>query len=439
MRRIILAALIALTTHAAFAQGRQPNIWVIAADDMGYADTGFTGSKDIPTPNIDALALSGTRFSSAYAKPVCSPTRAAMMTGRYPERFGHEFNPGETSLKGLTLAEKTLAERLKPAGYATALIGKWHLGVGDNDELRPTRRGFDEFYGFLHGKHDYFTTGQDHEALFRNETRVLADGYLTDSIGREAVDFITRHAAEPWFMLTNFNAVHLPAQASNKYLNRFPNITNQTRKIYAAKLSAMDDAIGLAVAKLKELGLEEDTLIFFLSDNGAAADKGGSNAPFSGYKGNTLEGGIRVPFVVSWKGKVAAGAVYDKPVIALDISETALAAAGVAREPESPADGVNLLPYLTDATLTPHEALYWRYGYMMAVLKDGWKLVKPRVSGTPMSSPATVTGAKLFNLANDVGEKTNLASTNPAKVNELATLWQQWNAPLPPPAWSPGD
>jgi arylsulfatase A-like enzyme len=406
---------------------RKPNILVILGDDMGYADVGFQGCKDIPTPNIDALAKKSVRFSSGYVSgPYCSPTRAGLLTGRYQTRFGHEFNPGGGT-QGLPVSETTLANRLRALGYATGLVGKWHLG--STAKMVPQARGFQEFFGFLGGAHAYLG-GKD---IQRGDKPVKEKEYLTEAFGREAVSFIDKHAHEPFFLYLAFNAVHTPMEATEKYMNRFPNIKDKQRHTYAAMLSAMDDAIGLVLAKLEEKGLEEDTLIFFFSDNGGpimvgTTINGSINFPLRGSKRQTLEGGIRVPFLAAWKGKLPAGKTYDHPIIALDIHPTALAAAGQTVSPDWKLDGVNLLPYLKgENTQAPHESLFWRFGTQMAMRQGDWNIVR-----------YDDTGIHLYNLKDDIGQKNNLAQKNPQKLQEMRTTWDAWNTGNVAPLWGGG-
>ena len=434
----------------AAAQRRPPNILVIVTDDMGYGDIGIHGSKDIPTPNIDALAKVGIRFTDAYVSgPYCSPTRAGLLTGRYQQRFGHEFNldmsPAYSDF-GLPLSESTMANRLKAVGYRTASIGKWDLGFGD--KFHPMSRGFDEFFGFLGAGHSYL----DPEAASRNPLldgrRVLVETtYLTDAFADRAVDFIKQQKSKPFFLYLAFNAVHTPMQATDKYLARFPHIADKQRRTYAAMLSAMDDGIGKTLAALREEGLEENTLIFFLNDNGGptmsgTTINGSSNAPLRGSKRQTWEGGIRVAFVIRWKGHLAEGKTDARPIIQLDVLPTALAAAGVNPQPQWRLDGVNLLPFLTgEVSGQPHGALYWRLGQHMAIRIGDWKLVKTTEGPLKEVDPSTfnyLSGAELYNLADDISERKNLAATHPEKVKELAAIWQRWNKELTKPMWSPG-
>lgn len=442
--RIFSAAAVALGLlfcHLqADAQMRRPNIVIIVADDMGYGDIGIHGSKDIPTPNIDSLAKAGIRFTDAYVTgPYCSPTRAGLMTGKYPQRFGHEFNIGmaaEHADVGLPTNETTMADRLRAAGYRTAVFGKWHLGSAPR--FHPMERGFDEFFGFLQGAHSYMSPRpNDVNPLYDGKKTVTEPGYLTDVLADHAVDFINRNRTQPFFLYLAFNAVHVPLQATEKYLKRFEQIPDERRRTYAAMLSAMDDGIGKTLA-----ALDDNTLVFFFSDNGGPTTVGGvngsSNAPLKGSKRTTWEGGIRVPFIIKWKGHLAAGKIYSQPMIQLDVLPTALAAAGVKLDPRSNLDGVNLLPFLAGKRSgRPHETLYWRLGGLMAIRKGDWKLVRMSDEGfhqdpTPLTDLAML---ELYNLKGDIGETNNLVSKQPKKVKELADEWTRWTKGLSKPGW----
>ncbi|WP_240911094.1 sulfatase-like hydrolase/transferase [Paludisphaera soli] len=440
-----LAALAAART--AGAAEKRPNIVVLITDDMGYADLGIHGNRDFPTPRIDALAASGVRFTDGYVSGLyCSPTRAGFLTGRYQQRFGHEWNPGGSPKQGLPTSEKTIADRLKAAGYATGLVGKWHLG--GTPELHPQSRGFDEFFGFLGGAHTYFAEAT--ENVYRGTEVVREKAYLTDAFAREAADFIDRHKeGAPFFLEVAFNAVHTPMDATDERLARFTAIADPQRRKYAAMLTALDEAVGTIVDKIEAAGLAEDTLIVYFNDNGGptmpgTTQNGSSNAPFRGSKRTSLEGGVRVPFALSWKGKLPAGAVYRKPVIQLDVLPTALAAAGVEVAPEGKLDGVDLLPFLTGANAgTPHEELFWRMGAQAAVRKGDWKLVRydAAVDAPGARSNAAkveVTPFRLYNLAEDPGESRDLAAERPEKVAELLAAWKGWDAQLVEPLWGPG-
>ncbi|HXY37540.1 MAG TPA: sulfatase [Planctomycetaceae bacterium] len=445
------------------AAERKPNILVLLADDLGYADVGFQGCKDIPTPHIDALAHGGVRCTSGYVSgPYCSPTRAGLLTGRYQQRFGHEFNPGPRgepfggdSSIGLPLSETTFADRLRAAGYATGAVGKWHLGVAP--KFNPLQRGFDEYFGFLGGAHVYapgmtdivFPGIQRRPAervapILRGTAPVNEREYLTDAFAREAISFIDRHQKQPFFLYLAFNAVHTPMNATDNRLKQFESVTDPMRRTYCAMTLALDEAIGKVIDKLRSTDLENDTLIFFCSDNGGptvprAALNASRNTPLRGSKVSTLEGGIRVPFVVSWKGKLPPGQVYDQPVIQLDFLRTALAAAGVEAQPEWKLDGVNLIPYFTgEAAGVPHEAVYWRLGPQMAIRKGDWKLVKYSyefAAEKPPRADALISPPRLYNLSQDIGEQHDRAGAQLDKVNELQRLWDEWDKTLAAPLW----
>lgn len=434
---VFTAGVVGSASMALCADADRPNIVVILADDLGYADLGFQGGRDIPTPNLDALAASGTRFTNAYVSgPYCSPTRAGLLTGRYQQRFGHEFNPGggRDADVGLPVSETTLADRLRAAGYVTGLVGKWHLGSAP--QFVPTKRGFDEFFGFLDGAHTYFPGGAP---IYRGDQPIKESAYLTDAFGREAVSFIDRHAGKPFFLYLAFNAVHTPMEATRDRLTKFDSIADQRRRTNAAMTFAMDEAIGQVLNKLRDAGLEENTLVFFFSDNGGptmpgTTTNGSSNAPLRGSKRTTLEGGIRVPFVIRWPGHVPAGEVRDEKIIQLDIAPTALAAAG---KPDESAkfDGVNLLPLLLgESDENPHETLYWRFGDQMALRHGDWKLVRYDLAADTAGARG-VTEVRLYNLAEDIGEGHDLAADNPAKVKELTELWDAWDSQLVEPLW----
>lgn len=445
--RFIFCAALALATAPAalFAveEKRPPNVLVILADDLGYSDVGFQGGTDVPTPHLDALAKAGVRCTNGYVScPYCSPTRAGLMTGRYQERFGHEFNPTLVSRggtgQGLPTTETTIAARLKEAGYVTGLIGKWHLG--EEEKFHPLNRGFTDMFAFLTGAHSYLEPDDPtFGPVYRNRKHVQFKGYFTDVLGQEACAFIDRNQEKPWFLYLAFNAVHTPLQAPEALIKKVNGIQNPRRRKYLAMLLALDAAVGAVMDKLKSAKLEEKTLIFFLSDNGGPIGKfapnGSTNGPLRGSKGDTWEGGIRVPFAVSWKGRLPAGKVYDQPVISLDIHASALAAAGVDAKPEWKLDGVDLVPYLSGKKNgAPHRVLYWRFGPQMAIRRGDWKLVRPDRAVTGEFADVAKE-PMLFNLAEDVGEKNDLASKHSAKVKELQATWDQWNTELMKPRW----
>ncbi len=438
----LTSLLLSAIGSASADEPKRPNILILLADDLGYADVGFQGCKDIPTPNLDALRKSGVLCTNGYVSgPYCSPTRAGLLTGRYQTRFGHEFNPGGSD-NGLPLSETTMADRLKAAGYATGWVGKWHLGGAE--KLHPSKRGFAETFGFLGGAHPYFP--ERGAAILRNDQVVKEDTYLTDAFAREAVAFIDRHKQQPFFLYLAFNAVHTPLQATPERLKKFAAIGDKTRHTYDAMTFGLDEAVGVVLEKLRAEHLEENTLIFFFSDNGGPVMQGTSingsrNTPLRGSKRTTLEGGIRVPFVVSWKGRIAPDTTYDKSIIQLDILPTALAVAGVEVKPEWQLDGVNLLPYLEGQNSgIPHETLYWRFGEQMAIRQGDWKLVRydPAADGG-RSGRQGATGPKLYNLAADIGEAHDLYEKGAARAKELEETWRKWNATLARPLWGPGS
>jgi len=415
--------------------GEKPNIVLILADDLGYGGLGVQGCPDIPTPHVDAIARAGVRFTQGYVSaPLCAPTRAGLMTGRYQQRFGFETNPGPMAQAapefGLPLGEKTIAERLKAVGYKTGMFGKWHLGF--TPELHPTKRGFDEFFGFLGGAHSYIPGSRQMNdgSIQRGTKPVVEKEYLTDALARETTAFIERHKNEPFFVYLPFNAVHAPMEGGQKYLDRFKEIKDDLRRTHAAMLSAMDDAVGKVMAKLRELDLEEKTLIVFLSDNGGPTTQTtSSNAPLRGFKAQALEGGIRIPFMMQWKGRLPAGKVDERPVISLDIHPTVLAAAGAAIDPGWKLDGIDLLPFVNGGNDgIPHETLYWRMlANQRAVRHGNLKLV--------WSGQGEQGG--LYDVVNDVGESRNLAAERPEDVKKLQSLFDAWSAQMAEPKWGP--
>ena len=420
-----LAFVFALLSPFLSSNAAQPNIVIFYADDLGWGELGCQGyTKDIPTPHIDALAKNGLRFTNGYvAATYCSPSRAGLMTGRYPTRFGHEFNTVANTV-GLRSDQTTIATRLKTLGYATIAVGKWHLG--NQPENLPTKRGFDEFYGTLNNT-PFFHPTNFIDSRISNEVRTVTDPnfYTTDAYADRSIDWIEKNKTKPWFLYLPFNAQHAPLQAPKKYLERFPKITDEKRQLFAAMMASMDDAIGRVVGKIRALGQEENTLIFFIADNGGpTASTTSHNGPLRGFKMTTFEGGPRVPYIAQWKGKIPAGKTYDLPVMNLDVLPTAIIAAGGKTDPSWQLDGVDLMPYLTGKpTSRPHQTLYWRYGPQWAIRHGDLKLVVSKGgSGQP----------ELYDLATDIGESKDLASAQPAKVKELQALWDKWSAEQAP-------
>lgn len=419
----------------------KPNIIILLADDLGYGGLRVQGDAQAVTPHIDALAAQGVRMTNFYSNhPVCSPTRAALMTGKYQHRMGFENNSGtprNTSLKfGLPDADLTIAQRLKAVGYATGMFGKWHIGF--RPDRVPTAKGFDEFYGFLAGAHAYTPTssragdnsvGQG-EALVGGGRTVLRGTtpepmapHMTEALATEAIAFIDRNKQRPFFVYLPFNAVHAPLDTSKAYYDRFPQIKDETRRIHLAQLAALDDAVGRVVAAVERNGLSKNTLIMFSSDNGGPTQETtSSNGPLNGVKGLVLEGGIRVPTIFRWDERLPRGKVVNTTAISFDITATALKAGGAL--PKAGLDGVDLAPFLTGVRTGPaHPALFWRSGSQGAVRSGDWKLVR--------------TGEKLrlFNLKSDLGERNDLAATQPKKAAALNAQWRTWSAQMQAPAW----
>ncbi len=416
---LLLCFAAALPSFAHAADAAKPNILIFYLDDMGWAQPGVYGGKMAPTPNMDALAAGGVRFTDGYSSGcVCSPGRVGLMTGRYQARTGHDANPTRAG-RELLLSETTLAQHLKTAGYTTGIVGKWHLG-DTSPEFMPTARGFDFAMGTVgnlgEGKGPAFYRGKE---LLKD----LAGAPITSPVyARESVNFMEANHEKPWLLYLSFNAVHSPHVASEKWLEKFKHLPKRDAA-YAALAAEADEAIGTVMTKLRELKQEENTLIFLISDNGGAyqnAEMGG----LRGHKWFVWEGGIRVSWLAAWKGHIPAGRVSDEPVIQLDVLPTALAAAGATTS--VPLDGVNLLPLLEGKAdkLAPRE-LYFRFGVQHAVRQGDWKLVKAGKDMQPM----------LVNLATDPGEQTDLSDKEPEKAQSLQKLFDQWNATMQPPRW----
>jgi len=411
---------------------RPPNIVLILADDLGYGDTSIYGSKSIPTPHIDALAYGGARLTNAYVTAAsCSPSRAGLMTGRYQQRFGFEFNTAAGRIthqlfRGLDPTAITLADVLNKAGYVTGMFGKWHLG--SRPHFHPQSRGFDEFYGFLAGAHSFFPAqGEEpvYSTIMRGRDPLIEPEYLTDAIAREAVRFVHAHRDRPFLAYVPFNAVHTPIQATKKYRDRFPDESDVKRRDYYAMTSALDDAVGAIVGAIEEHELTNDTLVIFLNDNGGPMYTGvQSNGPLRLGKLFLFEGGVRVPMIVRWPGVVRPKTVFEGTTSSLDIFPTVCAAAGIDLPDAMELDGVNLLPFLSGKIDgAPHETLFWSNGPNVAVRKGHWKLVK------------SYDNVWLFDLSQDLGEENNLAKSKPEIVEQLDKDLQQWKSQMAKPAW----
>lgn len=430
MRLIIL--LLLLSFQLSIYSQSKPNVIIIVSDDQGWNDVGFNGGKDIPTPHLDALAGDGVVFDAGYAShPYCSPSRAGLLAGRYQQKFGHEnntpYNQADENA-GLPLNEMMLSEVLKENGYATCAIGKWHLG--DHEKFWPTQRGFDEWFGFYGGGMSFWgDTGKKpaKSGVLRNGEIVPQSDltYLTDDFTHEAVKFIQKQEQDPFFLYLAYNAPHAPIHATAEYLAKTAHIEDGVRSAYGAMVVGMDAGIGKVIQTLKDQGLYENTLIFFYSDNGGHLH-GASSYPFRGHKGMLFEGGIRVPFLFTYAGKIKHPHHYPHAVSALDIFPTVLAAANIA--PTKTLDGVNLLPFLSGNTAArPHQTLYWRYsdGAGYAVRKGDYKLIYSGYKEKLL----------LFDLATDPYEQEDLADQRADIVQELSVVYQDWNKKLIPAKW----
>ena len=418
------------------AGGDRPNILVILVDDLGYRDVGFHGATEIETPHIDGLARAGVVFSNGYAAdPICSPARAGLMTGRYPSRFGMEVNLIHAPFDehhGLPLAEPTVAGYLREAGYRTGMVGKWHLGAAP--AFHPLNRGFDYFYGFTGGGHDYFRVDVTESPLREyllplNDGRAASgfSGYLTDVFTDRAIDFVAADRDAPFFLYLSYNAPHTPLQAPAETIRKYSHVKDEQRRRYLAMIDSLDHNVGRIVAALQAAGRWDNTLTFFLSDNGGVAGAHtdwADNGTLRDGKGTLFEGGIRVPFAASWPARWPGGATFDPMVISLDVAATALALAGAATA-DPPLDGVNLDPYLRGAASgAPHQALFWSTdrisdaGAGYAVRTADAKLVKDRLAERPA----------LFDVRADPGEEHDRLADDPGTAARLAALWNDWNA-----------
>ncbi len=438
---LFLALCLCFGIPSVFAQSRwdNPNFVIILADDLGFADLGTTGSKQIKTPHIDQLAQTGVLFTEGYVtSAVCAPSRAGLLTGRNQVEFGFDNNLGDNlpgfdpHYMGLPLSETTIATRLKKLGYATGLIGKWHLG--GEEHFHPTRRGFDDFWGYAGGGHDYFKEEANTQNSYLlpiqcNYKTPAPISYITDDKGDECTDFIARRKDEPFFLFASFNAPHAPMQALEKDIKRYSHIKEKKRRIYAAMVHRLDVNVGKIMKALQTHGVADNTLVVFLSDNGGPADHNAScNAPYNGQKGILLEGGIHVPFIMNWPQGLKAGTQYDQPVTSLDIAATFYGLAG-GKVTSREFSGVNLLPYITgDKTDAPHDRLKWKFTISRAIREGDWKLVS-----VPDRLPM------LYNLRDDVSEQHNMLLENQEKAKELLEKLGKWDVLLPHPLFLEGS
>ncbi|MEM7079198.1 MAG: sulfatase-like hydrolase/transferase [Pseudomonadota bacterium] len=440
-----------------------PNIVLILADDLGIGDVGVYGGEVIATPNIDALAARGVQFEAGYVThPVCSPSRAGLLTGRYQQRFGWEFNPaGRDRTSGMSRSETTLADDLRARGYATALVGKWHLGYERG--YHPLDRGFDEFFGILAGGSLFIDpaepgveslsvrrSGRDAQfGVYRSRDLIEVEEYLTDRFTTEALDVIARQDKRPFFLYLSHTTPHTPLQATAPYLQDYQHLPDPAQRIYAAMVASLDASVGAVVDALRSAGQFDNTLIVFASDNGCAGYIGGacSNRPFAGFKRYHNEGGIRIPLILHWPQQLPAGVRYPHAVSTLDLRATFAAAAGFAGAVDL--DGVDLLPHLQGfERRPPHDYLYWRSGPTQAVRDDRWKLLRyprsrftradlradgrlqPPEGGWPMQ-PQNGYLTVLYDLLEDPGEQHNLAERYPQVVARLQAAYDGWAQALP--------
>ena len=446
-RRDFLATASAAASAAAQTRtpARKPNFVIFLADDLGCHDIGAWGARDLKTPNIDALAASGARFTNWYAAaPVCAPSRAALLTGRYPIRAGVPDNGPP-----LKPAEKTIATLLKPAGYATGLFGKWHLG--STADTVPNAHGFDRFAGFHAGCIDYYSHryywGEranppqvNYHDFWRDRTEAFEDGqYSTELFAREAAQFIRDNRANPFFVYVPFNGVHYPMHAPKKYTERFAELEPE-RRMYAAMLSAVDDGVGLVTRTLRELRLADNTLVLFSADNGATREpraglnqqpaRAGNNQPFRGNKFSAFDGGMHVPMVMNWPGVIPKAQVLRQLGNHVDLLPTICTAAGVSVPADRTMDGWDALPMAASGAASKHDAIFWSSGGQLAVRRGPWKLVRNGkvFDGTPAGAQPLQGDDALFlsNVDDDPGESKNLRHSNPAMVDELLTIAEKW-------------
>lgn len=406
----------------------KPNVVIILADDMGYGDLGITGSLQIKTPNIDNLARNGVFCNSGYvSSAVSSPSRAGLLTGKNQVTFGYDNNlstcqPGyDINYLGLPVTEKTIADRLKAGGYTTGIVGKWHLG--EAEQFHPLNRGFDEFWGYLGGGHNYVrskpASGRGYNAPIISSIGASTEiHYLTDDKGDQCVSFINRHKDAPFFLYASFNAPHAPLEAKESDLAKYAHVKDPARRKYCAMISCLDDNVGKIVEALRKNGVLDNTLIFFLSDNGGPVGTRSCNVPYRGQKGTLLEGGIHIPYIVSCPSLLPKGKVYEDRVSSLDIAATACTLADADTEG---LQGVDLLPYLRgDKEGAPQRDLMWRFTISAAIREGNYKLVR-----LPDRLPM------LFDLSKDIREEKNLVLEQPEVAERLIRKLGDWDVSLP--------
>ncbi len=429
----LLSVTLGLTS--AFASDTQkPNFVIILADDLGYGDVGFTGSTEIKTPHIDALAKNGVIFEQGYVSaPVCGPSRAGLITGRNQVNFGFDnnnVNPGPQYNReyfGLPITEKTIADRLAEQGYVNGLVGKWHLG--DEVHFQAENRGFDEVWTYPYGGHDYFRVDPKSkekylQPLMSNYKTPEPITYITDDTGNESAEFIRRNKEKPFFLYASFNAPHAPLQAPQQDIELYSHIKREDRRIYAAMIHRLDINVGKIIAELKANDLYENTVVVFLSDNGGPGTGKKSrtvNAPFRGSKGILLEGGIHVPFIMSWPNRIKPGTRYENPVTTLDLTPTFVALAGGQITKKDKIDGHNILPYITgEKAGDPNHEMKWRFTVSASIRDGDWKLIR-----LPDRLPL------LYNVKDDLAELNDVAAQHPKRVVKMLKALGQWDVSTP--------
>lgn len=431
----ICLCLLAIGTLCHAEETTPPNVVILLADDLGWKDVGYHDSI-IKTPNIDQLAKSGARLEQFYVMPVCSPTRACLMSGRHPIRLGLQSGVVRPwSKHSLPLEERTMADALREKGYATHICGKWHLGSWKK-EFHPLQRGFDHHYGHLLGAIDYFKHDRMGGLDWHRDGKPLREkGYTTNLLGKEAVKVINTHdKTKPLFLYVPFNSPHTPLQAPPKYLKQYENVKPLKRKKYAAMVACMDDAIGNIVKALDKSGLRGNTLILFASDNGGPTKLGADNGDLRGAKGTLYEGGTRVPAIANWPEKIKAGLVINEPMHVLDWYPTVLTLGGASLKQKLPLDGKDVWSVIAEGKPSPHkEILLNAEPHRGAIRKGDWKLVVKGGLPRPMDGKGLTMGVELFNLKDDPNEKTNLAEKNLPKVRELMTSLNQKAREAVPP------
>jgi len=425
---LVLAAFGVVSPSNAQEPAKKPNILFLLIDDLGFTDVGFNGG-DIKTPHIDKLAKSGAKFTAHYVQPVCSPTRAALMTGRYPMRHGLQVGVVRPWAQyGLPLEERTLAQALRHAGYFTAIIGKWHLGHFQREYL-PTMRGFDHQYGHYNGALDYFTHIRDGGFDWHRNDKVNRDeGYTTTLLGDEAVRLIDKHDPKtPMFLYMPFNAPHTPLQALPEHLKHYEHVKDKTRRTYSAMVHAVDEQIGRIIAALEKKGMLENTIIIFSSDNGGPIALGATNGILRGGKAGLYQGGVISASFAAWPGRIKGGTTIAEPMHMIDWYPTLIKRAGGSLEQKLPIDGIDIWPVLTEGKKSPHEDILINVTPNGGALRKGdWKIIlngnakdDPDGKLEPKKKKKTGDAVELYNLAKDPSEKTNLAAMEPDRVRDL--------------------